>query len=198
MKTKLFLLKTNVLSLRNKNLNAKIKEINVLLNFSQMFNMWALGYNAHIEMVFHFLPNSNKHIGINGYQGLSYLSLQIIHWHWKRRNIDQVFYIAPEKKSYGVRSGDLGGQCKSTQSSFPAHLIHLLCRVAFRYYLTMRLQWGGALSCWTIKSACSLWNKSFINQFCSIPRYAKCWPLFLQKRKIHIHASSIWCRTCSP
>ena len=38
MKTKLFLLKTKE-SLRSKNLNTKIKEINVLLNFSQMFNM---------------------------------------------------------------------------------------------------------------------------------------------------------------
>ena len=78
MKTKLFLLKTNVL-ICSKNLNAKIKEINVLLNFSQMFNMQALGYMAHIEMVFHFLPNSDKHIGINGYQGLSYPSLQVIY-----------------------------------------------------------------------------------------------------------------------
>ena len=39
--------------LRRKNLNAKIKEINVLLNFSQMFNMQALGYTAGIEAVFH-------------------------------------------------------------------------------------------------------------------------------------------------
>ena len=30
-----------------------------------MFNMRALGYTAHIETVFHFLPNSNKHIVIN-------------------------------------------------------------------------------------------------------------------------------------
>ena len=57
------------LSLHSKNLKAKIK-INVLLNFSQMFNMQALGYMAHIETVFHFLSNSNKHIGINDYQGL--------------------------------------------------------------------------------------------------------------------------------
>ena len=31
------------------------------------------------ETVFHFLPNSNKHIGIDGFQGFSYPSLQIIH-----------------------------------------------------------------------------------------------------------------------
>ena len=67
------------LSLRSKNSNSKIKEINVLLNFSQMFNMRALGYIAHIETAFHFLPNSNKHIEINDFQGLSYPSLQIIH-----------------------------------------------------------------------------------------------------------------------
>ena len=77
MRTKLFLLKTNVLKFSSKNLNAKIKEINILLNFSQMFNMQALGYMAHIETVFHFFPNLNRHIGINGYQGLSYSSLQI-------------------------------------------------------------------------------------------------------------------------
>ena len=58
------------LSLRSKNLNAKIKEINVLLHFSQMFNLRPHGYTAYIETVFHFLPNSNKHIGIDGYQGL--------------------------------------------------------------------------------------------------------------------------------
>ena len=63
------------LSLRSKNLNVKIKERNVLLNFSQMFNMQALGYTAHIETVFHFLPNSNKHIEIDGHQGLSYPSI---------------------------------------------------------------------------------------------------------------------------
>ena len=67
------------LSLHSKNLNTKIKKINVLLNFSQMFNIQALGYMAHIETVFRFLLNSNKHIRINGYQGLSYPSLQIIH-----------------------------------------------------------------------------------------------------------------------
>ena len=67
------------LNLYSKNLNAKIKEIKVLLNFSQMFNVRALGYTEHIETVFHFFPNSNKHIGIDSYQGLSYPSLQIIH-----------------------------------------------------------------------------------------------------------------------
>ena len=56
-----------ILSLRSKNLNSKIKEINVLLNFSQMFNIRSLGYTAHIETLFHFLPNSNKHIGIDGF-----------------------------------------------------------------------------------------------------------------------------------
>ena len=79
IKTKLVLLQTKFLSLRRKNLNAKIKEINVLLNFPQMFNMRALGYTAHIETVIYFLPKSNKHIGIDAYQGLSYPSLQIIH-----------------------------------------------------------------------------------------------------------------------
>jgi len=44
-----------------------------------MFNMRAFGYTTHIEMVFHFLPNSNKHIGIDDFQGLNYTSLQIIH-----------------------------------------------------------------------------------------------------------------------
>jgi len=48
---------------------------------------------------------------------------------------------------------------------------HLLCRVAFRYCLTMRLQWGGTPSCWK-KSARSPSNKSSINQFCSVARYA--------------------------
>ena len=70
MKTKLFLLKTNVLKFTQQKLNAKTKETNVLLNFLQMFNARALGYTAHIETVFHFLPKSNKHIGIDGYQGL--------------------------------------------------------------------------------------------------------------------------------
>ena len=79
MKIKLFFGKLMILSLRSKNLNSKIKEINVLLNFSQMFNIRALGYTAHIETLFHSLPNSNKHIGIDGFQGLSYPSLQIIH-----------------------------------------------------------------------------------------------------------------------
>ena len=74
MKTKLFLLKKMFLSLRSKNLNTKIKEINILLNFLQMSNMRALGYTAHIETVFHFLRNLNKYIGIDGYQGLSYPS----------------------------------------------------------------------------------------------------------------------------
>ena len=65
MKTKLFLLKTNVLKFTQfKFLNAKIKEINVLLNFSLMFNMQALGYMAHIEMVFHFLLNLNNGISL--------------------------------------------------------------------------------------------------------------------------------------
>ena len=68
-----------ILSLHSKNLNSKIKEINILLNFKQIFNIRALGYTAQIEMVFHFLPNSNKHIDIDGFQGLSYPSLQIIH-----------------------------------------------------------------------------------------------------------------------
>ena len=49
--------------------------------------------HAYIEMVFHFLPNSN-----NDFQGLSYQSLQIIHWCWKRRNVDQAFYVTQEKK----------------------------------------------------------------------------------------------------
>ena len=97
-KSNFFCWKLIFLSLRSKNLNAKIKEINVLLNFSQMFNMQTLGYTAHIETVFHFLPNSNKHIKIDGYQGLSYPSLHIIHWRWKRKNVDQAFYIVPEKK----------------------------------------------------------------------------------------------------
>ena len=41
-----------------------------------MFNMRALGYRAHTETVFHFLPNSNKYIGIDCYQGLSYPSFR--------------------------------------------------------------------------------------------------------------------------
>jgi len=67
------------LNLRSKDLNSNIKEINVLLNFSQMFNIRALGYMAHMETVFYFLPNLNKQIGIDGFQGLSYPRLQIIH-----------------------------------------------------------------------------------------------------------------------
>ena len=170
-------------SLRSKNLNAKIKEINVLLNFSQMFNMQTLGYMAHIETVFHFLPNSNKHIGIDDYRGFSYPSLQIIHWRWKRRNVDQASYISAEKKSHGVRPGDLGGQCRSPQSSFPARPIHLLCRVAFRYSLTTRLQWDGAPSYWKKKSASSPSNKSSINQFRSISRYASLLTVVPLKKK---------------
>ena len=78
IKTKLFL-KTNDLKFTQQNLNLNIKEINVLLNFLQMFNIRVLGYTAHIETVFHFLPDSNQHIGIDGFQNLSYPSLQIIH-----------------------------------------------------------------------------------------------------------------------
>jgi len=59
--------------------------------------MRAFGYKAHIKTVFHFLPNSNKHIGMDGFQSLSYPSLQVIHWRWKWEKVDQVFYIAPEK-----------------------------------------------------------------------------------------------------
>ena len=43
------------LNLRSKNLNTKIKEINVLLNFLRMFNMRVLGYTAHIQNGISFL-----------------------------------------------------------------------------------------------------------------------------------------------
>ena len=71
MKTKFFL-RTNDLKFTQQNLNSKIKKINVLFNFLQMFNIRALGYMAHMETVFHFLANSNKHIGIDDFQGLIY------------------------------------------------------------------------------------------------------------------------------
>ena len=56
MKTKLFLLKTNVLKFMQQKFGCKNQRKNVLLNFLQMFNMPAFGYTAYI----HFLPNSDK------------------------------------------------------------------------------------------------------------------------------------------
>ena len=56
IKSKLFLKKLVILSLRSKNLNSKIKEINVLLNFLEIFYMRAPSYTAYIETEFHFLP----------------------------------------------------------------------------------------------------------------------------------------------
>ena len=50
-------------------------------------------------------------------------------------NVRQPFCKAPEKKSHGITSGDLGGQCRTTQSLFTAHPIHPSCGVAFRYCL---------------------------------------------------------------
>ena len=52
MKTKPFLLKSN-LKFMSQKFERKNRR-NKLLNFSQMFNMRALGYAAHIETVFYF------------------------------------------------------------------------------------------------------------------------------------------------
>lgn len=48
------------------------------LIFPQTFNMQALGYTAYIETLDPVLPKANEPIGIDGCQGLSYPSLQII------------------------------------------------------------------------------------------------------------------------
>ena len=69
MKTKLFLLKANVLKFTQQKFERKNQRNKRFIKLSQMFNMRALAYTAHIETVFHFLPNSNKHFGIDGYQG---------------------------------------------------------------------------------------------------------------------------------
>ena len=80
MKTKLFLLKTNVLKFTQQKFECKNQKNKRFIKlFTNVQYARALGYAAHIEIIFHFFPNSNKHIGIDGYQGLSYPSLQIIH-----------------------------------------------------------------------------------------------------------------------
>ena len=79
MKTKLFLLKTNVRKFTQQKFEPKNQRNKRFIKLFQMFIIKALGYTAHIETVVHFLPNSNKHIGIDGYQGLSYPILWIIY-----------------------------------------------------------------------------------------------------------------------
>ena len=80
MKTKLFLLKTNVLKFTQQKFerkNQRNKHFNKIFTNVQYASPWIHG--THQKTVFQFLPNSNNHIGIDGYQGLGYPSLQIIH-----------------------------------------------------------------------------------------------------------------------
>ena len=130
-----------ILSLRSKNLNSKIKEINVLLNFTQMFNERALGYTAHIETVVHFLPKLEQAYRDRWFSRpqLSESSDHPLTMEKEERR-PSLLHSPREKKSHDVRSEDLGDQCRSTQSTFLTRPIHLLCRVAFRYCFTLRLQ----------------------------------------------------------
>lgn len=112
-----------------------------------------------------------KHSVVNGYQGSSYLHLQIIQLSRKGRYIYKALHIPPEEKSHGVRSGDVGGHCRNTQSVWLEHLNCLSGRGVCRYCLTLRHPWSGAPSCWKIKSEDSSSCNFSINQFCSMIRY---------------------------
>ena len=57
---------------------------------------------------------------------------------------------------------------------------------------------GGVPYCWKITYACSPSNKSSINQFCSISRYASLLTLVPSKKKGPYTASSLWRRTRLP
>ena len=62
-----------------------------------MFNMQALGYMAHIKTVFHFLPNSNKYIEMDDYQGLG-AGLKILSKIYIEHMSTSCFYQIPKHK----------------------------------------------------------------------------------------------------
>ena len=69
-------------------------------------------------------------------------------------------------KSQTVRSGDLAGHEERAWSWLPIRPIHLSGTCSFRKALTFKCQWGGAPSCWYMKSsesACSNGKSQLVN-----------------------------------
>ena len=60
--------------------------------------MRALGYTADIKTVFHFLSNSNKHVGIDGYHGLV-VALKILSKIYVEHMFTSCFYQIPKHKT---------------------------------------------------------------------------------------------------
>lgn len=139
-----------------RNMNIKVQEINLLL-FLKVFNVCAMGYTAHVQMIIHVLSNAAQHSFVDGCQGFCKSSRQVIHISGKGRYIHQAFHIPPRKKLHGVRSGDLGSHCRSTRSVCPEHLIHLSVRVVFRYCLTLKA--GTRFAMQTIRGMKSRWSQ---------------------------------------
>ena len=83
------------LSLRSKNLNAKIKEINVLLNFSQMFNAspWLHGIHQNCISFFAKLKQTYRYRWLSRPQ-LSEFSDHPLTLEEEERRSN--FYIVPE------------------------------------------------------------------------------------------------------
>ena len=61
-------------------------------------SMWAPRVTGHIHMVIQFLPSATKHSVVDGCQGFSYSSLQIIHFFGKGRYVHEAFHIPPEEE----------------------------------------------------------------------------------------------------
>jgi len=113
-----------ILSLRSKNLNSKFKEISLRFNnfFLQMFNMRAFGYTAHTKQYSISCQTQTSISGSRVFKASVIRVFRSSHWRWKMRNEYQVFFIDQEKKSHGVRSGDLRDQNAGARNHYFWHV----------------------------------------------------------------------------
>lgn len=134
--------------------------------------MCAASYTTtQILTIIYFLSNTTSNSSDDGCQGILYLSFQSV-TPLERRGT----YINPLRTPRGGSRMEWDLETKIAISGARDQFVRnaqSICQAEWcpNTVLTLRLQWGGAPFCWTMKSSdSSLWNWS-INQFFSMSRY---------------------------
>lgn len=103
-----------------------------LYRFLHMFDVSAMGYMTHIQMIVQFLPHATKHSTLMVAKTLAIHNFRSFKSLGRGGTYTRLFTYPQRKESHRLRSGDLGGHCRNTRLVCPEHSTHLLGSVVFR------------------------------------------------------------------
>jgi len=109
--------------------------IQVLLHISQMLNVSTFGNMADIYAIVHLVPHACQHITVDQSHSSGDTVVKIWRLAGSGGTKTVSFTNSQKKKSHGIKSGDHGGQCINTSSSFLVRPIHLCGKFRLRYPL---------------------------------------------------------------